>query len=109
MNEILHITTEADWSVALATGRVAPASLAEEGFVHCSTRAQVPGVVERFYADVADLVLLVIDGDAIDDLRWEPPAPPDGSRPDSNESSERFPHVYGPIPVATVRRVDPVT
>lgn len=108
MNEILHIITAADWAAAQQAGQLAPVSLADEGFIHCSTRLQAPGVVARFYADFTDLLLLVIDGDAVDELRWEPPAHPDGSLLEADEATERFPHVYEPIPLDAVRRVEQV-
>ena len=70
------------------------------GFIHCSYAHQVARVVELFYADeTAPLTLLGIDPERLADagieLRAEPgdPVHPDG---------ERFPHVYGAIPVGAV-------
>ena len=67
--------------------------------MHASTREQLPGVLARFYAD-ADLaahVLLVVDVEACEAagsrVVWEPPAP---------GVDERFPHVYGAVPVRAV-------
>lgn len=94
---ILHLLTGAEWVEARAVGEVRPASLEGEGFVHCSTPEQLPGVVERFYRAEPDLVVLRIDATrAPSELRWEPPAHP---HPDPDE---RFPHLYGPIPLDAV-------
>ncbi len=69
-------------------------TLDEEGFIHCSRPDQVEAVAERFYADVEELVVLTIDTDLVDaPIRDEPPFP---------GSPERFPHLYGPLPLAAV-------
>lgn len=99
MTDLLHISTPAGWAAARAAGEVAPDSLAVEGFVHCSTRDQLAGTLARHFAGAGELVVLVLDPDALGaDLRWEE------SRP-----GERFPHVYGPIPVGAVVAVEPVS
>lgn len=99
---ILHVLAAADWAEAREVGEVRPASLAADGFVHCSTADQLPGVVARFYAEVADLVVLTVDpADFVDALRWEPPAHA------HEDPGERFPHLYGPLPVAAVRDAVP--
>ena len=96
--EILHIATPSDWAAATTTGQVAPPSLATEGFVHCSTRDQLAGTLERHFAGAGPLVLLVLDEAAIAaDLRWEESLP-----------GESFPHVYAPVPVSAVLSVEEI-
>ncbi len=68
-------------------------TLADEGFIHCSRRNQVEATANRFYGDLAELVLLTIDEAALD-------APVVDE--DLYDTGESFPHVYGPIPVSTV-------
>lgn len=69
-------------------------TLADVGFIHLSTREQVEGTANRFYADVDQLVLLTIDQLLVSsDIKWEPPAP---------GTEELFPHIYGPVPIAAV-------
>lgn len=81
--ELFHLTTPAAWAAAQADGEVAPPSLEAEGFVHCSTRAQLVGTIERHFAGVDELVLLRLDADALAGaLRW------DEIRP-----GETYPHV----------------
>ena len=96
--DLLHVATPAEWAAARRTGTVAPPSLATEGFVHCSTREQIPGTLARHFAGRGDLVLLVLDAAAVGDLRWEALTP-----------GEPFPHVYNAIPLAAVRAVEGVT
>jgi uncharacterized protein (DUF952 family) len=97
--DILHIATPAQWDEARRTGTVAPTSLAAEGFVHCSTRDQLPTTLARHFAGAGPLVGLVVDPETIAaDLRWEESHP-----------GEAFPHVYGPIPVTAVVAVEDVS
>lgn len=97
-----HAATRADWDARSET-HYEPAGLAGEGFVHCSTPAQLPATLGRYYAGRSDLVLLTLDVAALDaDLIWE----------DTSGRGERFPHVYGPIPLPAIvavedLRVDP--
>ena len=96
---ILHITTAPEWEAAQAAGEYRATSLAAEGFIHCSTPAQVVHVGDWFYRDVPDLVLLCIDPAKLtSELLWEA---------SSDAFAGEFPHVYGPIPVAAVRAVVP--
>jgi uncharacterized protein (DUF952 family) len=103
-DRILHITERSLWEAARATGAYEIStrgrSLQEEGFIHCSTRAQLPAVAAFLYGsyDGADeLVVLVVDPARLDvPLRYEAPKP----------GAEEFPHVYGPIPVAAVVGVE---
>jgi uncharacterized protein (DUF952 family) len=108
---ILHLIGETDWEAAQVAGQITSESLPVEGFVHCCTQSQLLGVVERYYADRTDMVVLTIDPELLGDveLKWEAPAHPDGAPNTEAEESERYPHVYGPIPVAAVTGTHPIT
>lgn len=98
---LLHITTAAPWRVALAAGSHVTPSLRTEGFIHLSRPDQVALPANRLYAGRDDLLLLVLDPDRLDaEVRWEPGVPTD-------PESMRFPHLYGPLPVAAVTSVVP--
>lgn len=93
--EILHIAEEDDWLDACVSGfyRVSTrgATLDDVGFIHASTRAQLPAVARFVHADNArPLVVLVMDDDEVRaagiDLRFE-----DGG------AGELYPHLYGAI------------
>ncbi|MER6289910.1 DUF952 domain-containing protein [Streptomyces sviceus] len=101
-NLIVHLTERPLWEEARARGTYEISTrgrtLQEEGFIHCSTREQLPGTAARFFAGVPDLVVLVIDPARLGvPLKYEAPEP----------GAEEFPHVYGPIPVDAVVDVEP--
>ena len=91
---VLHLAEVAHWDEAQRTGEYRWSTLGrtleEEGFIHCATPEQVPGVLARYYASYADdLVLLTVDPDRLTSaLQWEVV---------NTVTGERFPHVYGPI------------
>ena len=85
---IYHITTKHQWEEAKEQGFFAEPSLITEGFIHNSTEAQVTGVLERYYKDKTDLLLMHIDEDKLEaKLKYE-------LAPSVNEM---FPHVFGNI------------
>lgn len=99
--DVYHIAERDAWALAAKAGAYRPASLAREGFIHCSTRPQVLDTAQRFYAGRDDLLLLRIDAVALGDaLRYEAPVPPSAEL-----QGVLFPHLYGPLPVAVVRAV----
>jgi uncharacterized protein (DUF952 family) len=85
---ILHFCPRAAWDPSRP---YAADTLGTEGFIHCSTAAQVTTPADALARGRTDLVLLEIDEALLDvPLRWE-----DGSPPDP--AGALFPHVYGPI------------
>jgi glutathione S-transferase len=92
---IYHAALPADWDAALRAGRYEVStrgrSLADEGFIHAAFERQVESVLNRYYQDVDEVVLLVID-------RGRVGAPV----LDEAVAGERFPHIYGALPVAAV-------
>lgn len=99
---IFHITRRQDWEQALIKGVYRALSLATEGFIHCSTDEQVVGVANRFYRGQTDLVLLSIDVQRIQSpIKYEAPA-------EAPDSSERFPHIYGPLHTDAVVNITPL-
>lgn len=95
---ILHLTPAEDFQ-GLAEGEpLRPASLAAEGFVHCTATADVLlYVANAFYREApGEFLVLVIDPDRLAaPLKHEPPAPPP---PAGHPLAGRlFPHIYGPL------------
>ncbi|MGC5014418.1 DUF952 domain-containing protein [Streptosporangium sp. DT93] len=94
---ILHLALARDWEAARETGEYRVSTLGltldDVGFIHaCTGPEQLRGVVERFYRDVTDpLVVLSIDPSGLD-VRME--VPPD--------AQETFPHLYEALPVTAV-------
>jgi uncharacterized protein (DUF952 family)/GNAT superfamily N-acetyltransferase len=98
---LLHLVTTEQWQDAVAGGVIAPPSLAEVGFVHLSTPEQVHLPAGRLLTGRTDVWLLVLDPARIPaEVRWEPGVPTD-------PESMRFPHAYGPVPLAAVTSVLP--
>jgi uncharacterized protein (DUF952 family) len=98
---IFHILNHSEWEVALSRGRYAAASLHVEGFIHCSTLAQVVDTANRFYHRQAGLVVLCVDEARLGaKLKYEAPKSARGEA-----AGELFPHLYGELNVDAVVRV----
>lgn len=94
---IYHITKKQDWAAAVNNGLYEAASLSSEGFIHNSTKEQVSGVLQRYYKNETDLVLLHIDETLLTaPLKYE-------LAPSINEM---FPHIFGPININAVVNVE---
>jgi len=101
---IFHITSYEAWSEAEMNGEYLAESLKTEGFIHCSTLAQVLPVAENFYKGQTGLVLLEIEPTLLSsDLKWEPPS--GGTPPPGVPAGDQFPHIYGPINLNAVLKV----
>lgn len=102
---ILHITEHSLWDAARERGTYEMSTrgrtLKEEGFIHFSTRTQLPSVAAFLYGSYDgpdDLVVLVVDPARLDvPVKYEAMEP----------GGEEFPHVYGPVPVDAVVAVEP--
>ena len=98
---IYHITSRKAWIDATRNGAYTAPSLQTEGFIHCSTAAQVLPVARGFFAGQTGLVLLAIDPRRLEsEVKWESAAPPDGVA-----EGVTFPHIYGPIALDAVVQV----
>ncbi len=84
---IFHITTSHDWEASKTADDFVPADFHREGFIHCCTAAQLPGVIERYFQGKSGLVLLTLDEPKLSAaLKFEPAT-----------GGELFPHLYGGI------------
>jgi uncharacterized protein (DUF952 family) len=67
-----------------------------DGFIHFSTAEQVRETAARHFSGGQDLLLIVVDPDALaKNLRWE-----------VSRGGALFPHLYGSLPMSAVRRVE---
>jgi len=95
---LLHVAIEAEFEARLSEPAHAPDAMREEGFIHCCRAGQLAGVLERYYRDRNDLLLLTLDEAALADVLREE---------DTTGRGELFPHVYGEIPRAAILTVAP--
>ncbi|MDF2443362.1 MAG: hypothetical protein JWR01_1565 [Subtercola sp.] len=103
--QIFHIARAADWQAAQVHGAYvvssSTATLAEEGFIHASTTAQLARTAGRFYRDIREpLVVLVMDDQQIIAA---------GTAVEHEEAGdgERYPHIFGAIDPAWVQDARP--
>ena len=99
---IFHIATAEAWAAANEAGTdYRPEAFDADGFVHCSLAGQVAGTLTGWFAGRDGLVLLEID-----------PAPLGDAlviEAGSLGEADRFPHVYGPIPLHAVVAANPLS
>jgi len=94
---ILHTCLQSGWASAHLTGEYRAASLAAEGFIHCSTVEQVAASANRHFRGQHDLVLLVIAMEMVQpEIRWE-----------TAKNGGSYPHIYGALNTDAVERVIP--
>jgi uncharacterized protein (DUF952 family) len=97
MSEVFHLCSPSAWRSDPDQPYQA-ASLATEGFIHCSYAEQVAASANRFYAAADAVLVLSVDPDKLTSpLKAEPAG-----------SGELFPHVYGPINRDAVTSVRPL-
>jgi uncharacterized protein (DUF952 family) len=99
MTKIYHVVPAGDWAKFAGERMYEADSLQREGFIHLSEEQQVAGVLDRYYRDVPDLLLLHIDPARLTHkLKYEEAA-----------NGERFPHVYGPIDKEAIIEIEHIT
>ena len=65
----------------------------EDGFLHFSTREQLPGTLKRYYARADDLVLVAADSAVLGDaLKYE-----------TSTAGALYPHLYCALPLTAVQ------
>ncbi len=96
---IFKILTPTEWaefrqaSVFLGS----PVDLAD-GYIHLSTAAQARETASKHFADQPAPILAAVDRDSLGAaLKWEP-----------SRGGALFPHLYGPLPLASVLWAKPI-
>ena len=87
------------WQAAQQTGVYeGSADDARDGFIHFSTAEQLAETLRKHYPGARDLLLLYVRAESVepaDALRWEP-----------SRGGALFPHLYAPLPLTAVQRVE---
>ena len=92
---IFHIVLPADWD-AFDGDEYAAASLADEGFIHCSYEHQLDNVIGRYYAGAEELVILELETEQLGTKLVEEPS----------TGGEIYLHIYGTINRNEIVRVE---
>jgi len=92
---IYHVISQTDWNKISESEFYSPGSLTSEGFIHFSYQDQIPGVIERYYKDQTNLLVMKVDVNKLkSNLRLE-------KVPDTG----LFPHLYGKLNLDSVMGV----
>jgi uncharacterized protein (DUF952 family) len=99
MTTIYKICTATEWREASRAGVYRGSAVDHrDGFIHFSTAEQAAETAQKHFAGQRDLVLVSVDAAALGDrLRYEP-----------SRGGALFPHLYGELYLAAVRRVEPL-
>ena len=95
---IYHMTPRADWEAASPERAFGAATLATEGFVHCTAEPErLLEVANRFYRSTPGewVILTVATAQLTAPLRWE------------EADGHLFPHIYGPIDREAIVAITP--
>jgi uncharacterized protein (DUF952 family) len=85
--EIYHIVTPEVWEEFKDGELYEAASLATEGFIHCSYADQLDAVLERYYKNAEKVLILQIDPEKLQSKLIAEPS----------TGGEIYPHIYGAI------------
>lgn len=97
---VFHVADRDTWEQDATdlTGSTRGHTLQQEGFIHLATAAQLPRVLDRYYADIREHVLV---------LEIDTRALPEGALRLDPVGAEVFPHLYAPLPRSAVRSARP--
>ena len=93
MTRIYKILPRTEWEAAQAKGQFEGSAVdLADGFIHFSAADQAAETARRYFAGQADLLVLVVEAQALGEaLKWEP-----------SRGGALFPHLFGPLPCALV-------
>lgn len=83
---IYHLVLPEKWA-AFDSDLYEADSLHSEGFIHCSFASQLDAVIDRYYSNVARVIVLEIDTDLLMSRTLN----------EMSTGHEIYPHIYGPI------------
>ncbi|WP_139490951.1 DUF952 domain-containing protein [Brevibacillus dissolubilis] len=87
MSLIVKTSNHSQWAEAQRTESIHFESLDTEGFIHCSTPAQVEAVLNKLYRGRNDILLLLLDESKVTaEIKYE-----------QAKNGQLYPHIYGPL------------
>lgn len=101
--KIYHLCVKSQWDKAVVAGEYTMSTrdktLADVGFIHCSTAQQLQGTAKKFYGDCKkEMVLLEISTSELASAGIE-------VKYEDAGNGELFPHIYGALPCNLVQVV----
>ena len=84
---IYHIVTPEVWANYADETEYEAESLSSEGFIHCSYRHQLDGVLERYYKNQSKVIVLHINPHLLEAKLIT----------EASTGGEIYPHIYGKI------------
>jgi uncharacterized protein (DUF952 family) len=95
---IYKILDAAEWAESEARGRYDGSEVdRRDNYIHFSTATQVHETARRHFAARQNLMLVAVNADALEALKWEP-----------SRGGELFPHLYGSLRVSAARWAKPI-
>ena len=96
---ILHVTTVEAWRLAIEAGHYCTPDLPSTGFIHFCRPSQLQFVLARYFAGQTGLVLLHVNR-----AKLRSPLKFESSEPEQLP----FPHLYGPLNLDAVQKVESI-
>ncbi len=93
---IYHIVLPEDWEKFKGRPSYQPASLASEGFIHCSYAEQIDKVLQRYYQGAREVLILKIASNKLLARLVE----------EASTGGEIYPHIYGRLNHSAVVEVE---
>jgi uncharacterized protein (DUF952 family) len=89
---IYHVISQIGWNKISESEFYAPDSLTSDGFIHFSYKDQIPGVIERYYKNQTDLLVIKVEVNKLKSNLLLEKVPGTGL----------FPHLYGKLNLDSV-------
>ena len=94
--QIYHIVMPDVWENFKDREFYQAASLAAEGFIHCSYADQLEAVLQRYYKDAETVLILTIDHEKLKSKLIHEPS----------TGGEIYPHIYGEINLDAIVKIE---
>lgn len=95
---IYHIALIEEWEAQLKNEDYFPSAFLQAGFVHCSNKNQLEGVLKRYFKNTDNVYLVTIDTNKlVAELKLE-----------QASNGDYFPHIYGKINKSAIVKFDKI-
>lgn len=105
---IYHLVAESEFRAQVQGNEYLPTRFEQDGFIHCTGEPDtLIAVANDYFSSVEEpiLVLTIETARLTEEVRFEPPAPIEGSGTPHLEGAQLFPHIYGPLNLDAVTEI----